>query len=132
MSDELLVERSGATATITINRPAQRNAISYDLWGEFPKVLAELDADQAVRVVLLTGAGDRAFSAGADIKDFEQTRSSPEKSLDYRGRVEAACEAFSAMGKPTIVIMRGYCIGGGLELAIHGDIRVADDTAQLS
>lgn len=132
MSDELLVERSGATATLTINRPAQRNAISYGLWGEFPKALAELDADSAVRVVLLTGAGDKAFSAGADIKDFEQTRSSPEKSRDYRGRVETACEALAGMSKPTIVVVRGYCIGGGLEFAIHADIRVGDDTAQLS
>jgi enoyl-CoA hydratase/carnithine racemase len=130
--DELIVERSGAAATITIDRPEQRNAISYDLWGHFPGVLAELDADPAVRVVLLTGAGDRAFSAGADIKDFEQTRSSPEKSRDYRKRVEVACEALAGMSKPTIVIVRGYCIGGGLEFAIHADIRVGDETAQLS
>ena len=132
MTDELLVERSGAMATITINRPDQRNAISYDLWGQFPTVLAELDADPTVRVVLLTGAGDKAFSAGADIKDFEQTRSSPEKSRDYRGRVEGACEALAAMSKPTIVVVRGYCIGGGLEFAIHADIRVGDETAQMS
>ncbi len=132
MRDELTVERSGAAATITINRPDQRNAITYDLWGRFPEVLAELDADPAVRVVLLTGAGDRAFSAGADIKDFEQTRSSPEKARDYRARVEAACEALAGMSKPTIVVVRGYCIGGGLEFAIHADIRIGDDTAQLS
>ena len=132
MTDELTVERKGAVATVTINRPGQRNAITYDLWGRFPEVLAELDADPDVRVVLLTGAGDRAFSAGADIKDFEQTRSSPEQSRDYRGRVEAACESLAGMSKPTIAVIRGYCIGGGFELAIHADIRIGDETAQIS
>jgi enoyl-CoA hydratase len=131
VSDELLVRRSGQAATVVINRPEQRNAVTYEMWGQFPAVLAELDADPEVRVVLVTGEGDRAFSAGADIKDFQETRSTPEKSRSYRGRVEAACEALANLGKPSIVVLRGYCIGGGFELAIHADIRVGDDTAQI-
>lgn len=131
MSDELLVRRSGHAATVVINRPEQRNAVTYDMWCRFPDVLAELDADPEIRVVLVTGEGDRAFSAGADIKDFQETRSTPEKSRNYRAAVEASCEALADMSKPTIVVLRGYCIGGGFELAIHGDIRVGDSTAQI-
>ena len=131
MSNELLIRRSGQAATVVINRPDQRNAITYDMWGQFPTVFAELDADPEIRVVLVTGDGDRAFSAGADIKDFQETRSTPEKSHSYRGRVEAACEALANLSKPSIAVVRGYCIGGGFELAIHADIRVGDDTAQI-
>lgn len=131
MSDELFVRRSGNAATVVINRPDQRNAITHDMWGRFPGVLAELDADRDIRIVLITGEGDRAFSAGADIKDFEQTRSTPEKSHDYRLQVEAACEAVASLSKPTIAVVRGYCIGGGFELAIHADIRVGANNAQI-
>ena len=131
LSNELYVRRSGSAATVVINRPDQRNAITYDMWGRFPGILADLDADPEVRVVLVTGEGERAFSAGADIKDFEQTRSTPEKARNYRGRVEAACEALATLSKPSIVVVRGYCIGGGFELAIHADMRVGDATAQI-
>lgn len=131
MSDELLVRRSGQAAIVVINRPDQRNAITYEMWRQFPAILAELDADPEIRVVLVTGEGDRAFSAGADIKDFQETRSTPEKSRNYRASVEAACEALANLGKPSIVVLRGYCIGGGFELAIHADIRVGDDTVQI-
>ena len=121
----LLVERDGAVATLVINRPEQRNAISHAMWGRFPAVLRDIERDEAVRVVLLTGAGDRAFSAGADIKDFEQTRSTPEQAKDYRERVEAACAALGSLSKPTIAVVRGYCLGGGFELALCADLRVA-------
>jgi enoyl-CoA hydratase len=131
VGDELVVRRAGQAATVVINRPDQRNAVTYEMWVQFPKVLAELDADPEVRVVLVTGEGDRAFSAGADIKDFQETRSTPEKSRNYRAAVEGACEALASLGKPSIVVLRGYCIGGGFELAIHADIRVGDETTQI-
>lgn len=132
MSDEIVVRHSGPAATVTINRPDQRNAITYEMWHRFPQVFQELDADPNVRVVLLTGAGDKAFSAGADIKDFEQTRSTPEKARDYKRKVDAACDALASMSKPTVVVARGYLVGGGFELAIHADIRVGDETVQVS
>ena len=131
MNDELLVRRSGQSATVVINRPDQRNAVTYEMWRQFPPLLAELDADPDVRVILVTGEGERAFSAGADIKDFQETRSTPEKSRNYRDSVESACAALANLIKPSIVILRGYCIGGGFELAIHADIRVGDTTTQI-
>ncbi len=131
MSAEILVERDGAVATLTLNRPEQRNAISYDMWVRFPVLLAELDADEAVRAVLLTGAGEKAFSAGADIKDFEETRSTPDRARNYRHAVHEACDALNALSKPTIVAIRGYCLGGGLELAVCADVRIASEDAQF-
>lgn len=131
MTDELLLERDGTVATLTLNRPEQRNAISYDMWVRLPELFAEVDADDAVRAVVLTGAGEKAFSAGADIKDFEETRSTPERARNYRHAVHAACDALNALSKPTIAAIRGYCLGGGLELAVCADLRIASSDAQL-
>ena len=130
--EELFIRREGRSATVVINRPDQRNAITHDMWLRFPALLKEAEEDPEVRVVMVTGAGEKAFSAGADIKDFEKTRSTPELSRDYRHGVEAACEALVGMTKPTIAVIRGYCVGGGFELSLHADMRIGDDTAQLA
>ena len=129
--DHVLMRRDGAIATVVINRPDQHNAISLAMWGRLEAAFGELDADAGVRVVLLTGAGEQAFSAGADIKEFEQTRSTPEQAREYRRTVDAACEALASLAKPTIAVVRGYCLGGGFELAVHADLRVATPDAQL-
>ena len=123
--DALLVERAGAVATLTLNRPERRNAVSYSMWLRLPELLADLDADDAVRVVILTGAGEQAFSAGADIKDFEETRSDPARAREYRRAVHAACDALAGLSKPTLAVVRGHCLGGGLELALCADVRIA-------
>ena len=131
MERELLVERGGAVAVVTLNRPEQRNAVSYEMWLRLPGLFAELDEDDAVRAVVLTGAGEKAFSAGADIKDFEETRSTPERARNYRQAVHEACDALNALSKPTIAAIRGYCLGGGLELALCADVRIASADAQF-
>ena len=113
--DTLRVLTDGPIATLLLNRPAQRNAISYDMWRRLPDVIATLEADEQVRAVVITGAGNRAFSAGADITQFEATRSTPQKALDYRNRVETACKALASLSKPSIAAINGYCLGGGLE-----------------
>ncbi len=131
MSDDLLLRRDGDVANIVINRPEQRNAISRAMWQALPGALAEASADASVRVVVISGAGDKAFSAGADIKDFEETRSTPERARAYRRTVDAACEALGGLSKPTIASIRGYCLGGGFELALYADIRIAASDAQF-
>jgi len=131
VTDDLLLDRDGAVATVTLNRPEQRNAISYDMWMRLPALFAELDSDEAIRAVLLTGAGEKAFSAGADIKDFEETRSTPDRARNYRQAVNDACDALNALSKPTIAAIRGYCLGGGLELALYADVRIASVDAQF-
>lgn len=123
--DSLLVERRGAVGALTINRPERRNAVSYAMWRRLPGLLAELDADPEVRVVVVTGAGGLAFSAGADVADFEETRSSPERARDYREAVHAACDALVNLSKPSLAVVRGHCLGGGLEIALCADIRIA-------
>ncbi|MBM3940760.1 MAG: enoyl-CoA hydratase [SAR202 cluster bacterium] len=128
----VLVRRDGDVATVVLNRPDQRNAISLAMWRRLAEVFHELDADLALRVVLVTGAGDEAFSAGADIKEFEETRGTPEKARAYGSQIEAACDALAKLGKPTIAVIRGYCLGGGFEVALYADLRIAAGNAKFA
>ena len=132
VGDQILVERDGATATVVINRPAQRNAISLAMWHRFRHIFEELGADDTVGLVRVTGAGDRAFSAGADVKEFEETRATPPKARTYRDAFEAACDALAAMPKPSVAVVRGYCYGGGFELALSADLRIAAESSSFS
>jgi enoyl-CoA hydratase len=133
MSDftDLVVTREGAVVTIVINRPAQRNAIPFEMWGELELVFNNINSDSSVGMLVLKGAGDYAFSAGADIKDFEKTRSTPKKSEFYRERFERACKALQDLSIPTLAQVHGYCIGAGFELALQADVRFAANNVQM-
>lgn len=131
MGDDLLLERKNGIATVTLNRPERRNAISYDGWQELSRVAEELGKDAGVRAVVLTGAGGAAFSAGADIKDFEEHRSDSKKGKVYAEAYDGAFDAFEALPQPTISLIRGFCIGGGCELALATDIRIAADNSRF-
>lgn len=126
------VERDGHVATIVLNAPRKRNALNLAMWQAIPPALAELEADPDVRVIVLRGAGRDAFSAGADIGEFEEHRSTPEKAIDYGKRTHGAFDALTACHKPTIAMIYGYCIGGGCELALCADVRVAGESAQFA
>lgn len=130
--DELLVERAGGVATVTINRPEQRNAINDAMWGAIPALCAELERDPAVRVAVWRGAGDDAFSAGGDIAEFARQRSNRAQAEAYNARVDAALAALLRLGKPTIAAIKGYCMGGGLMLACHCDLRIAAANARFA
>ena len=132
MSDHLLVERQGAVATVVLNKPQSHNAISIDMYRDLPGIVAELDADPSVKVIVLRGAGQKSFASGADISEFEQERSDATKARNYNQHVAAAEQAIEGLSKPTIAMIHGYCIGGGAGLAMACDLRFADDRAKFA
>jgi enoyl-CoA hydratase len=131
MSDQadILVQRRGAIATIVLHHPRRRNAMTVSMWDRLAGVSRELNEDPAVSVIVLRGSGTDAFSAGADISEFEEHRSSPEKALAYSARVHLALEGLVNSPKPTIAMVYGYCVGGGCEIAIAMDMRFVAEGA---
>ena len=127
----ILLRNESPVATITINRPAQRNAISFAMWTELAALLRRLDADRDARCVVITGAGDTAFSAGADISDFEEYRSDSAKGRIYNQAVDGLLETVAEIGTPVISMIRGFAAGGGCELAVATDLRIAAEGSRL-
>jgi enoyl-CoA hydratase len=130
-TDKLLIEVSGHVATVTFNNPAKRNALSAEIRTALPEALVALNADPAVRVVVLTGAGDKAFVSGADISEFGAQRTSPDARAAYDRGQGATAAAFARLDKPVIAMIRGFCMGGGLLTALQADIRIASDDSQF-
>jgi len=126
---EVITRREGAVATVVFSNPVRFNALTLDMWRAIPNVLAKLDEDHAVRVIVLTGEGDRAFVSGADISQFEQNRATAEAQELYTKALEYAYLAPSRCSKPVIAKIRGICMGGGLGLAAGCDIRLCADDA---
>ncbi len=131
MRQEILLTKDSGVATVTINRPAQRNAVTYEMWNRLAPLMGELKGDPQVRVVVLRGAGTQAFSAGADIAEFEETRKNSALAIKYHAAVEEAFHAVADLPKPTIALVAGFCVGGGLELAISTDLRIAADNSRF-
>jgi enoyl-CoA hydratase len=129
---KLLVEVSGTIALVTINNPDKRNALSREIRGALPDVLGALDADPDVRVLVITGAGDKAFASGADISEFGELRTAPAARADYDRDQAALTAAWASVGKPVIAMIRGFCMGGGLLTALQADIRIASDDSQFA
>ncbi len=127
----ILCERRGVIGTITINNPMRHNAVSQDMWQAIADSAAALDANPAVRVITIQGAGRRAFAAGADIARFETDRAAARPVTREGGAFNAACAALHGATKPTIAIIRGWCLGGGMALAVSCDLRIAADDAQF-
>ena len=126
---ELITQRTGAVATVLFSNPAKMNAVTFDMWSAVPATLAALDADPAVRVVVIAGDGDKAFISGADISQFEKLRGTAEAQADYNKAVEKAYLAPMHCSKPVIARIRGICIGGGLGFAAACDLRICADDA---
>ena len=124
-TDKLLCRVEAGIGWVTFNHPERRNAVSLEMWRALGDAMEALDADETVRVVVLTGAGGKAFVAGADISEFEQHRASSAQ-LETYGEVSGrGLRALSACSKPVIAMIRGYCIGGGLVIALAADLRFA-------
>lgn len=131
MSDWILVDKDPPLATITINRPETRNAINYQMWGELSNLFLDLDEDKDYRVIIITGAGREAFSAGADINDFKKYRSDSNLGRQYNDSVNGLLRTVSTLETPTISMIRGFAAGGGCELAVATDLRMASDDVRM-
>jgi enoyl-CoA hydratase len=116
---------------VTFNNPAKRNAMSLDMWEGLGRALTELRDDENVRVVILVGAGDKAFVSGADISQFEKNRHNAAASEEYSRRSEAQRALLANFPKPTISCIRGFCLGGGMQVAMLTDIRIASENSQF-
>lgn len=130
-TEKMIAEKDGAIGWITFNNPARRNAVSMAMWTALGDIVRDYAADDAIRVIVLKGAGDKAFVSGADISEFEQSRSSPETTQAYRENSERGNEALRHVGKPTIAMIRGFCVGGGVSVALGCDLRIASDNSQF-
>jgi enoyl-CoA hydratase/carnithine racemase len=132
LSADIYVEREDGVATIVLNRPEKRNAISYEGWLELRRLAEEIATDEDIRVVVLRGAGEQSFSAGADIKDFDRFRTDSEQAKVYQAAFDAAVDAIEALPVPTICHIKGFCIGGGCELTLAADLRIAADNGRFA
>ena len=127
--ENLLLERDGAVAIVTLNRPKVLNALNSQTLSELARVMAELKADDGVRAIVLTGAGEKSFVAGADINELAAL--SPIEGKEHARRGQAVFDGIENLGKPVIAAVNGFALGGGCELAMACTIRLAADTARV-
>jgi enoyl-CoA hydratase/carnithine racemase len=128
---KILQSVSDGVGVITFNNPEKRNAMSLEMWEGLGSALIELRDNPEIRVVIMVGAGDKAFVSGADISQFEKTRHNAQASEEYSKRSEAQRALLANYPKPTIACIRGFCLGGGMQVAMLADIRFAADNSQF-
>ena len=129
--EKLIAKRDGGIAQIIFNNPKKLNAVSLDMWERMIGLLEDYAKDPTLRVLVVSGAGGKAFVSGADISKFEQTRSTPEAVAKYGNTSIKAYETLYNFPKPTIAKIQGYCIGGGMNLAVCCDVRVATEGSKF-
>ncbi len=131
-TDKMLSRKEGHVGYVIFNNPERRNAVSLEMWEATARILDDFGKDNEVRVVVLTGAGDKAFVSGADISRFENERANEEAIARYNQTVERANAAIYDYPKPTIAMIRGFCIGGGVGLALCCDLRICSDDSRFA
>ena len=127
----MIAEKHGPVGKLIFNKPAKHNATSTDMWEAIPVILDDFEKDPAIRVVVVTGAGDKAFVSGADISEFKEKRATAESTGIYNAASERAAQALRECPKPTIAMIRGFCMGGGMGTAVNCDIRIASDDSRF-
>ncbi|OWU85940.1 enoyl-CoA hydratase [Oceanicola sp. 22II-s10i] len=130
-TDKIIAEVENGIGWLTFNQPEKRNAMSLEMWQGTSDALDAFAADPDVRVVVMKGAGDRAFVSGADISQFEKSRSNAEVAEEYARISGGARERLANIEKPLIAMIRGFCIGGGLAVAMAADFRISTDEAEF-
>jgi enoyl-CoA hydratase len=128
----LQVEKRGAVGWIVFDSPARRNAINGAMWRGIPDAMARFDADEEVRCVAFRGAGTEAFASGADISEFEKIRAARAAVADYDGLLDRVLHAIQDSPKPSLSMIHGFCMGGGLEVALACDLRYCGSSAQFA
>jgi enoyl-CoA hydratase len=131
ITSKMLAEKDGAVGRLIFNNPARHNAVSLEMWQAVAKIMEDFDNDDAIRIIVVTGAGGKAFVSGADISEFKEKRANEQAAAEYSRVSEAARRALQDTLKPTIAMIRGYCIGGGLATALNCDIRIAAEGSRF-
>ena len=131
-NNEIVFEKQkNRIATITFNRPDHLNAISFEGWKQLTQISEELKKDNFVRVVVVSGSGDKSFSTGADIKDFEKNRFDSTSAKKYAEVFDGALDSLESLPQPVISMIHGFCVGGGCELSMATDLRIASEGSKF-
>src|SRR5438045_1260389 len=130
-SERMISRKDGAVGWIIFNNPARHNAVSLGMWRALGRIVDSFASDPAIRVIVVRGAGERAFVSGADISEFSEKRTTVAARADYDDALAAAWGSWRTVGKPIIAMIRGYCIGGGLLTAMKADIRIAAEGSEF-
>jgi enoyl-CoA hydratase len=131
MADPILVTRDDGIATVALNNPERLNALNKAMWTRLGEVMRELSADDALRCIVVRGAGEKAFAAGADIAEFAGERADSKQAKPYGNLIHETMQAVAQCRHPTVAMIRGACVGGGLEIAAMCDLRVAAQSSRF-
>ena len=129
--ESVLLARDGAIATVTLNKPERLNALDRGMWETLRDTMRTLSADDDLRCVVLRGAGGKAFAAGADIAEFATERANAQQASGYGGLVHEAMQSVGHCKHPTVALIEGACIGGGLEIAAMCDLRICGKSSRF-
>jgi enoyl-CoA hydratase len=125
LTEKIVARRENGVGTLVFNHPEKHNALSLEMWQGLSQVLESFDADDGIRAIVLRGAGGKSFISGADISQFEERRSTQSKAAEYSAITDKSWTALAGTPKPVIAAIEGFCIGGGLAVAMKADIRIA-------
>ncbi|MBI21381.1 MAG: enoyl-CoA hydratase [Chloroflexi bacterium] len=126
-TDRMIVKSENGVGWMIFNQPKKRNAVSFDMWKSIPKIIDYFNSNSEVRVIVISGAGNKSFVSGADISEFEDKRNTKKQVEIYDQATNAANISLLTSEKPLIAMIKGYCIGGGLAIALSADIRIASN-----
>jgi enoyl-CoA hydratase/carnithine racemase len=131
MGETILVERDGPIATVRLNKPERMNALDRTMWERLAEIFRDLDRDVSLRCVILRGAGEKAFAAGADIAEFERERANVAQAREYGRIVQEGMDAIAGCRHPVVALIKGVCVGGGLEIAAVCDLRICGESSRF-
>ena len=131
-TDKMIARKEDGVGWLIFNNPARRNAVSMAMWEAVGEAMTDFEADDTIRVVVMAGEGDRAFVSGADISEFAENRNSAAAEERYNAASAQAHRGMTSLSKPLIAMIQGYCIGGGVAVALAADVRIAADDTQYA